>query len=142
MPARTHNLMTANAEGVVERTTVNNPSVVVNPSQGEHLFYQVAVEGANPAWIFSCEDRQVIRMSTTEPGHPKSVYEWVMNGDDFDSPNDTYVLTMIFGPATQFHVITEHRDGAGNAIQVLTDLVFAGGGDGDFAVEELRVFVV
>lgn len=60
-----------------------------------------------------------------------------MIGGDFDSPNDTYPLNVVFGPATQDHVIAKHRDAAGSRIQVLTDLEFTGGGDGDFAVDEL-----
>ena len=47
---------------------------------------------------------------------------------------------MVFGPAIQYDVVTEHRDVLGNVIQVLTNLSFSGGNPGDFAREELRVF--
>ena len=134
--------MTAAPAGGLQSQTVNLPSVLVDSSQGQHLFYRVTVQGANPAWVFSCEHRDVIRKSTTEPGHPKAVYEWTMTGADLDSTNEIYSVTMVFGTATRYDVITELRDAAGMTIELLTQLTFEGGGVGDFAREELQVLVV
>jgi hypothetical protein len=139
---KTHNILTAGARGAVSAQPVNVPSVILNRAAAETLFYRVTVTGGNPAWVFGCTHREVIRLSSTEPGHPKAVYEWSLTGADLDGVNDIYTITMLFGPAIRYQVVTEHRNSAGGTIEVLTDLDFNGGNPGDFARETLQVFAL
>ncbi len=136
------NLLTAGRSGAISASPIDVPSVIVNRAAGEQLFYRVTVTGGNPAWVFGCTHRDVIRLSSTEPGHPKPVYEWNLTGHDFDAVQDVYTITMLFGPALRYQVLTEHRNAAGGTIEVLTDLDFNGGNPGDFARETLQVFVI
>jgi hypothetical protein len=139
---RTHNILSADATGALSSTPVNVPSVIINRTAGEQLFYRVTVTGGNPAWVFGCTHREVIRLSSTEPGHPKAVYEWTMSASDFDTVNDVYTITMLFGPAIRYQVVTEHQSAGGGLIELLTDLDFNGGNPGDFAREQLQVFAM
>lgn len=49
-------------------------------SEGEHLFYNVRVEGGESAFVFACQHKTLLS-STDFPDHPKSVYEWTRTLD-------------------------------------------------------------
>ncbi|HET9408334.1 MAG TPA: hypothetical protein VFO39_13925 [Candidatus Sulfotelmatobacter sp.] len=56
--------------------TVYNPSVNPNSAAGEYLGYTLTVAGGNPAFVYTCADRDPISRSDQFPGHPKATYTW------------------------------------------------------------------
>lgn len=128
--------------GVAGKRTVRefDGAVKVRVSQGQHLFFRLTAQGAEPIFSFLCQDKR--RLSAPEvPGHPKKVYEWTWskNGNESDRTSDVYGVTMSFFTATRYTLLVEHRDSDGTLIDLLKDIDYESNHPTDNFTETLRI---
>lgn len=129
--------------GVAGKITVRefDGAVKVRVGQGEHLFFRLTVQGAEPIFTFACKHKA--RLSEHEfPGHPKKVYEWTWSrsADESDASDDMYGVAMTFLTAIRYTLLVEHRDAQGTLINLLKDIDYESQHPQDNFTETLRVF--
>jgi hypothetical protein len=128
--------------GVAGKRTVRefDGAVKVHVSKGQHLFFRLTVQGAEPIFSFVCQDKA--RLSEHQfPGHPKKVYEWNWSkeGDESDRESDVYGVTMSFFTAIRYTLVVEHREDDGTLIDLLKDIDYESNHPADNFTETLRI---
>lgn len=108
----------------------------VGAGSGDLIVYSVAVSGADAAFGFGCQHREVLSARDIDGGQPRAHYQWKYTPDD---PNDMLVLLLSFAPAIKYTVRIERMSPAGALLESIRDVDYESQDPLDRATDSLTI---